>query len=105
MRIGLFGKIFSAVLALVVVTDALLVSHILREQTQKLSERIVNHNRVLANLAARNIETGFSTHEMPYEMLHDLLNDNEAVLWLIVLPDGTIYGSSNAAYWAKRVDQ
>src|SRR4051794_4500600 len=104
MRIGLFSKIFGAVLALVVLTDALLVGHILRDETAKLNERIVNNNRLLANLAARNIETGFSTEGMPYQMLSDLLKGNEAVLWIIVRPDGTIYGSSETQFWAKRVD-
>ena len=103
MRTGLFGKIFGAVLALVVVTDALLVAKILREQSEKLSERIVNHNRLLVNLAARNIETGFSTEQMPYEMLRDLLTDNEAVFWVIARPDGTIYSSSETGFWGKKL--
>ena len=54
MRIGLFSKIFGAVLALVVVTDTLLVGHMLREQTVRLKERIVNHQRTEARADLRD---------------------------------------------------
>ncbi|MBC7783473.1 MAG: response regulator [Burkholderiales bacterium] len=42
---------------------------------------------------------------MPYEMLRDMLKDNEAVFWIIVRPDGTVYSSSETAFWGKPVDQ
>ncbi|HEX3358797.1 MAG TPA: ATP-binding protein [Tepidisphaeraceae bacterium] len=103
MRIGLFSKIFVAVLALVIFTDAILLGQILREQTQKLHERIIEHNRVLAHLTARNIETGFSTEQMPYEMLSDLVRVNDAIFWLVVRPDGTIHSSNEIKYWAKPI--
>src|SRR3954469_13421972 len=101
MRLRLFGKIFLAVLALVVVTDAILVGQILQEQTQKLRERIYSHNRLVAHIAARNIETGFSSQEMPYEMLSDLVRGNEAIFWLILRPDGSVYSASDTSFWAK----
>jgi PAS domain S-box-containing protein len=105
MRMKLFGKIFATVLTLVVITDTALLGNILREQTRKLSERILTENRVLANVAARDIETGFGSQEMPYEMLSDLLKNNDAVFWIVLRPDGTVYSSSDTRVWGRDIEQ
>jgi len=104
-QIGLFGKIFAAILVLMILANLLLVSIISTRQISRTRDDICRRNSMLMHVAARNIEVGFLTHEMPYEMLKSLIDSGTATSWFLVRPDGRIHASHSTAYWGRSIHE
>ncbi len=102
-NLGLFAKIFGVVLTLVIMANLVLVLVISNREARRTRDDILHRNHLLAEVAARNIEIGFLTHELPYEMLKTLIDSRLARHWFIVRPDGKIHAAADPAYWGKNI--
>ncbi len=104
-KLGLFGKIFIALLALIVLANFALVYVVSRQEARRIRDSAVRKNQTLATVAARNIAAGFSTQEFPYEMLKSLVDSGSVQRWFFVQPDGTIHATSDHAFWGANIRQ
>ncbi|MBN1554604.1 MAG: response regulator [Phycisphaerae bacterium] len=104
-QLGLAGKIFGVVLLLVLLANLALVYFVSRQEAQRVRASMVRRNQTLARIAAQNISAGFSTREMPYEMLKSLVDSGSVHTWFFVRPDGRIHATSEHAYWGKNIRQ
>ncbi|MBN1943153.1 MAG: response regulator [Phycisphaerae bacterium] len=102
-KLGLFGKIFGVVLTLVLLANLTLVYIVSRQESRRVRDTMVRRNQTLAAVAAKNIATGFSTREMPYEMLKSLVDSGSVQRWYFVRPNGRIHATSEHADWGKNI--
>jgi PAS domain S-box-containing protein len=103
-RMGLFGKIFGVVITLVIMANLVIVYMVSKREVRRTLDDLQYRNHLLAQVAARNIEIGFLTHELPYEMLKTLVDSQLAHHWFIVRPDGKIHSAADPAYWGKKIE-
>jgi len=97
-KISLFGKIYGVVLTLVILGDLMLVLLVSTREADRVLDDLRNRNRLLARVASSSIEAGFTTHEIPYDMLRSISQSGRTA-WMIVQADGRVYAASREKHW------
>jgi len=101
--IGLFGKIFGVIIALVMLTNAALVYHLSRREEGRVRNDSVRANLMLARMAAKEVAAGLTAQDMPYEMLKSLTDSGNIRGWFIVRPDGKVQAASQTECWGQDI--
>lgn len=101
--LSLFGKIFSCVVVVFIIASLISLGLLTRHQTEMMEKSLVDENVLLAQLASANIESGYFTHQWPFEILKKITEAENVIFWHVVKPNGEIYLANDAYLWGKKV--
>ena len=104
-RLSLFSKIYLVVIALLVVANSLLAYHLATSEAKHQRQMIIERNTVLGDTAARGVEAGYHSGELPFELLSQVVQTGDGKFWLLIKPDVQVYASSDTSFWGKNVGE
>jgi len=88
---SILRKIFGLLLLMSIIAASVILIVTLTERAHSVEQSLVQENKLLAQTAAKTIETGYLTERWPFQTLK-LIADSENIVFLwIVEPDNTIY--------------
>ena len=102
-KIGLFGKIFSFIILLFLAVNIINITVVTKLQTRAMEKFLINENILLAQLASSNIESGYFTHQWPFEILKEIADAPNVIYWRVIKPDGEVRLASDAEMWGKNI--
>jgi len=94
----LFSKIFITVFVSFVLAVCLISYSISVKHTSWVEEHVVNENRTIGTLIAKEVELGYFESRFPFESLNKLSHRSEFLFWWVVRDDGTIYLADKASF-------
>ena len=101
---GFFGKVFGLIILASLTAGAIGVAIATIRQINFIEETVVKENKVLAEVAAKSIETGYLNFLWPLETLKKI-SDSEGIVFLwIVKPDGKILLADDPEMQGKVID-
>ncbi len=104
LKKGIFSKVFGLMIIISLIAGGIILVIATIRQTSSMKESLVEENKVLAEVAAKAIETGYLDFSWPLEMLKKI-SDSEGILFLwIVKPDGEIFLADNPEMQSKVID-
>jgi len=99
----IFNKIFTLIVLLSIISGALIVTVTVVQYNKYLENDLIRHNEVLAQLAARSIESGYFIEYIPFETLKQIIESEDILFLWVVKPNGEIYLADDYKMWGKRI--
>jgi len=99
----IFNKIFTLIVLLSIISGALIVTVTVVQYNKYLENDLIRHNEVLAQLAARSIESGYFIEHIPFETLKQIIESEDILFLWVVKPNGEIYLADDYKMWGKRI--
>ena len=101
---GIFSKIFILIIIMPLIVGTLVLVVTIRERTKAIEEALVSENKILAEVAAKNIESGYYASILPLETLKLISESkNTRFLW-VAKPNGEIYLADDPQMLGKIID-
>ncbi|MDI6592030.1 MAG: HAMP domain-containing protein [Patescibacteria group bacterium] len=104
LKRGLFNKFFGLITLVMIIVSTIIIIFLLKEQTQRIEEALVQENKLLIKTAASIIETAYREGFFPFKILKEI-SDSENILFLwLVKPTGEIYFADDPEMIGKKID-
>nr|CBH38046.1 hypothetical protein, HAMP domain family and PAS fold family [uncultured archaeon] len=100
---GRLVKLVSAMILLSIISVAIILTVVLNEQKQIMENNLIEENKRLAEVVARNIEAGYATHSWPFRTLNQINASEDILFWWIVNPKSEIYLADNPEMYGKKI--
>ena len=103
-KTSLFTKIFFLMAGLGIGISIPSIFIFITHETKQVKNILIENNKLVAELASVNVESGYFSQQWPFEFLKNIKDNENIIYWRVVKPDGEIYLADDAEVWGKRID-
>jgi len=102
-RSSLFIKVFSLMAGLAIGISIPSIIVFTTHHIKKMKNVLVENNKLVAQLASMNVQSGYFLQQWPFEILKKIKDNENIVYWRVVKPDGEIHLADDVKFWGRRI--
>ncbi len=99
----IFSKILLLMVILSVTSSFLILVVVITQHSNDMTRDLIKQNEMLAQIAARSIESGYINKYLPFETLKQIAESEDILFLWVVKPDGEIYLADDYEMWGKKI--
>ena len=104
IRKSFFSKFFFSLVFILIILGIIIGGTVVILNTKRLENVLVQEGKILAQVTAKNIETGYFAQRWPFETLKELIQSPNVLFYWLVKPSGKIYLADDPEMWGKIID-